>query len=202
MMQLPPLSAPMKSRMLSPAAADGRVLAALIFGAILLGAGVLLFVAAHWDRLSPLVRHDAGAGDAGFFFHGLGILTRSRFRPVFCHRHAWSGHLVCRGSHCAGGPDLQHAGALAFGRHAVGAVRCVSAGLCCAMSFQQTLTPAARARRGSCLSGWIGRMITAAWIPTWRRVDCSRWRRIPHGFFFLRQAAGAQSPPSCLPPER
>ena len=33
-----------------------QVLVALIFGGILLGAGVLLFVAAHWDKVSPLSR--------------------------------------------------------------------------------------------------------------------------------------------------
>jgi uncharacterized membrane protein len=33
-----------------------QVLVALIFGGILLGAGVLLFVAAHWDEVSPLSR--------------------------------------------------------------------------------------------------------------------------------------------------
>jgi uncharacterized membrane protein len=55
-----------------------QVLAALIFGAILLGAGVLLFVAAHWDGLSPLARMLLVLAML-VFFHGLGILTRSRF---------------------------------------------------------------------------------------------------------------------------
>jgi uncharacterized membrane protein len=32
------------------------VILALVFGAMLLGAGVLLFVAAHWDDLSPASR--------------------------------------------------------------------------------------------------------------------------------------------------
>ena len=42
-----------------------KVLAALIFGAILLGAGVLLFVSAHRDRLSPLARMMVAGMDTG-----------------------------------------------------------------------------------------------------------------------------------------
>jgi uncharacterized membrane protein len=61
-----------------PSGRRWQVLAALIFGAILLGAGVLLFVAAHWDRLSPLARMMLVLAML-VFFHGLGILTRSRF---------------------------------------------------------------------------------------------------------------------------
>ncbi len=55
-----------------------QVLAALIFGAILLGAGILLFVAAHWDRLSPSARMLLVLAML-VFFHGLGILSRNRF---------------------------------------------------------------------------------------------------------------------------
>jgi uncharacterized membrane protein len=61
-----------------PSSRRWQVLAALIFGAILLGAGVLLFVAAHWDRLSPLARMLLVLAML-VFFHGLGILSRSRF---------------------------------------------------------------------------------------------------------------------------
>ena len=39
-----------------PTSRRWQVLIALILGAILLGAGVLLFVAAHWDGVSPLAR--------------------------------------------------------------------------------------------------------------------------------------------------
>ena len=56
------------------------VVAALVFGALTLGAGVLLFVSAHWESLSPLSRislvllmvavfHVAGAFTAGGFPH-------------------------------------------------------------------------------------------------------------------------------------
>src|SRR5260370_35860569 len=65
------------------------VLLALAFGAVMLAAGVLLFVAAHWDNLSPAERftlvllmvatfHVAGACLSGRFhvrampLHGLG----------------------------------------------------------------------------------------------------------------------------------
>jgi uncharacterized membrane protein len=61
-----------------PSSRRWQVLAALIFGAILLGAGILLFVAAHWDRLSPLARMLLVLAML-VFFHGLGILSRSRF---------------------------------------------------------------------------------------------------------------------------
>ncbi len=40
----------------SPARQRWQVVAALILGGILLGAGVLLFVAAHWDEVSPTGR--------------------------------------------------------------------------------------------------------------------------------------------------
>jgi uncharacterized membrane protein len=61
-----------------PSSRRWQVLVALIFGAILLGAGVLLFVAAHWDRLSPPARMLVVLAML-VFFHGLGMLTRNRF---------------------------------------------------------------------------------------------------------------------------
>src|SRR5260370_9644376 len=68
------------------------VLLALAFGAVMLAAGVLLFVAAHWDNLSPAERftlvllmvatfHVAGAVLSGKFhgmaiaLHGIGTAT-------------------------------------------------------------------------------------------------------------------------------
>jgi uncharacterized membrane protein len=63
------------------------VLIALILGAILLGAGVLLFVAAHWDGVSPLTRLSLVLAML-FFFHGLGLLTRARFAGFATAMHA------------------------------------------------------------------------------------------------------------------
>jgi uncharacterized membrane protein len=62
-------------------------LIALILGGILLGAGVLLFVAAHWDKVSPLVRLLLVLAMLSFF-HSLGLLTRSRFARFATAMHA------------------------------------------------------------------------------------------------------------------
>ena len=64
-----------------------QVLVALILGAILLGAGVLLFVAAHWDGVSPLVRLLLVLAMLSFF-HGLGLLTRAHFAGFATAMHA------------------------------------------------------------------------------------------------------------------
>jgi len=70
-----------------PAGRQWQVLVALILGAILLGAGVLLFVAAHWSEVSPSVRL-AMVLAMLIFFHGLGILTRDRFSGFATAMHA------------------------------------------------------------------------------------------------------------------
>jgi len=70
-----------------PAGRQWQVLAALILGAILLGAGVLLFVAAHWSEVSPSIRL-AMVLTMLVFFHGLGILTRERFSGFATAMHA------------------------------------------------------------------------------------------------------------------
>lgn len=61
-----------------PAGLRWQVLLALIFGAILLAAGVILFVAAHWDDLAPgtrlLVTMAMLIG-----LHVAGLLARPRF---------------------------------------------------------------------------------------------------------------------------
>ena len=54
------------------------VLVALIFGGLLLGAGVLLFVAAHWDELSPGARFTLVLLMVGGF-HLAGALVAERF---------------------------------------------------------------------------------------------------------------------------
>lgn len=70
-----------------PSGRQWQVLVALILGAILLGAGVLLFVAAHWSDVSPTVRLIMVIAML-IFFHGLGILTRDRFSGFATAMHA------------------------------------------------------------------------------------------------------------------
>ena len=55
-----------------------QVLLALIFGAIMLAAGISLFVAAHWDELSPAARF-AVAMLMVIVLHVGGLLVRPRF---------------------------------------------------------------------------------------------------------------------------
>ena len=70
-----------------PAGHQWHVLVALILGAILLGAGVLLFVAAHWSEVSPGVRLSMVLAML-VFFHGLGLLARERFAGFATAMHA------------------------------------------------------------------------------------------------------------------
>jgi uncharacterized membrane protein len=72
---------------LRPGGRQWQVLLALVLGAILLGAGVLLFVAAHWDTLSPFSRMCLVLLML-IFFHGLGILARERFAGFATAMHA------------------------------------------------------------------------------------------------------------------
>src|ERR1700761_8246674 len=70
-----------------PSSRHWQVRIALIAGTILLGAGVLLFVAAHWDSVSPLVRMLLVLAML-CFFHTLGLLTRTRFAGFATAMHA------------------------------------------------------------------------------------------------------------------
>ena len=70
-----------------PASHQWQVLVALILGGILLGAGVLLFVAAHWENVSPLVRMIMVLSML-VFFHGLGLLVHDRFPGFATAMHA------------------------------------------------------------------------------------------------------------------
>ena len=70
-----------------PRGRQWQVLLALTLGGILLGAGVLLFVAAHWDAVSPLSRL-ALVLSMLIFFHGLGLLVRERFNGFATAMHA------------------------------------------------------------------------------------------------------------------
>jgi uncharacterized membrane protein len=70
-----------------PTGRQWQVLLALILGALLLGAGVLLFVAAHWDEVSPISRLLLVLFML-VFFHGLGVLFRERFDGLSTALHA------------------------------------------------------------------------------------------------------------------
>ena len=70
-----------------PGRRQWQVLVALILGAILLGAGVLLFVAAHWADVSPVARLCMTLFML-VFFHGLGLLFRQRFSGFATAMHA------------------------------------------------------------------------------------------------------------------
>jgi uncharacterized membrane protein len=70
-----------------PSSRRWQVLIALVLGAILLGAGVLLFVAAHWDSVSPPVRLVLVLSML-FFFHALGLLSRPHFSGFATAMHA------------------------------------------------------------------------------------------------------------------
>jgi uncharacterized membrane protein len=61
-----------------PSGMRWQVILALIFGAILLAAGVALFVAAHWDRLSPIERFFVVMAVL-IVIHVIAILVRDRF---------------------------------------------------------------------------------------------------------------------------
>ena len=63
------------------------VLAALTFGGILLMAGMLLFVSAHWDDLSPAERMTLVVAMVGAF-HMAGALFAERFRALAITLHA------------------------------------------------------------------------------------------------------------------
>jgi uncharacterized membrane protein len=63
------------------------VLVAIAFGALMLGGGVLLFVAAHWDTLSPAARFAIVITMVGGF-HAAGALAAERFAGLSAALHA------------------------------------------------------------------------------------------------------------------
>ena len=76
-----------ESAQATPAGRRWQVVIALLLGGILLGAGVLLFVAAHWDDVSPIGRLTLVLGLLALF-HVTGIVTRERFSGFATTMHA------------------------------------------------------------------------------------------------------------------
>jgi uncharacterized membrane protein len=70
-----------------PAGMQWQVLVALIFGAILLAAGVVLFVNAHWDEMSPMWRFVLVMAMVSGFHVG-GAMARANFRGLSTTLHA------------------------------------------------------------------------------------------------------------------
>ncbi len=69
-----------------PAGLRWQVLLALAFGGIMLAAGVTLFVAAHWDKLSPWSRFAVVVGMI-VVLHAAAILVRDRFDKLAITLH-------------------------------------------------------------------------------------------------------------------
>ena len=76
-----------ESAEVQPSGRRWQVILALVLGGILLGAGVLLFVAANWDEVSPGWRLTLVLGVLALL-HGAGILAKERFAGFATTMHA------------------------------------------------------------------------------------------------------------------
>jgi uncharacterized membrane protein len=70
-----------------PARGGWLVRAALVFGSVLLGAGILLFIAAHWDRMSPAARFTLVLATVGLI-HAAAAAVSSRTPALATALHA------------------------------------------------------------------------------------------------------------------
>jgi uncharacterized membrane protein len=94
------------------------VVIAVGLGSLLVAAGVLLFVAAHWDRLSATARFVSVLLLVGAF-HLAGALVVERFSTPG-HGPAHRGHCLSGRRHLSGRTDLSPPGTLAYRGAAVG----------------------------------------------------------------------------------
>jgi uncharacterized membrane protein len=76
-----------ESKDAAPSGRRWQVTLALVLGGILLGAGILLFVAAHWDDVSPSWRLTMVLGMVALL-HGAGIVSQERFAGFATAMHA------------------------------------------------------------------------------------------------------------------
>jgi uncharacterized membrane protein len=77
------------------------VILAIAFGALMVGAGVLLFVAAHWGRLSPAARFLLVLAMVGVF-HGAGAYLTERFPKLSTAMHGLGSLALGAGIFLAG----------------------------------------------------------------------------------------------------
>src|SRR5215813_5644233 len=63
------------------------VIVALAFGGVMLAAGILLFVSAHWDELSPVQRMSLLVASVACL-HTAGAFARDRFHALGVTLHA------------------------------------------------------------------------------------------------------------------
>ncbi len=112
-----------EARRRSPHGTRWPVIAAISLGGILLGSGVLLFVSAHWDRLSPAGRFAIVLLMVAVF-HAAAALVAARFAPLATVLHAvgtvalgagifMAGQIFHLEEHWPGGVMLWAAGAWA-----------------------------------------------------------------------------------------
>lgn len=84
----------------------------------MVGAGILLFVAAHWEEMSPALRFTMVLFMVAAF-HLVGALTRRKV-PTAIHCNAYTRNSFAGSRHISHRRDLQSAGALANWSSAVG----------------------------------------------------------------------------------
>ena len=126
------------------------ILIALAFGGLMVCGGVLLFVAAHWDALSPAVRFGLVMAMVGGF-HVAAALTAERFPGMATTLHA-IGTVALGGGIALAGQifNLDEHWPSGILMWAIGAG---SAGWCCGRCRSWRSSPCS-CPRGSCRSGW------------------------------------------------